>query len=148
MCHQGWQQDADELALIESYPEIFPDFYAIPLTWLERPYLRELVEFIIYVIEWFRWLPLALLQDSGDFLAVFDRWRNWLSGRIASEGDGEAGRAPYYSNGSFPKEFRQFVQTCYLEEMATARVAIETCYELETRAGSRTRRIVSIDRGD
>jgi len=126
MSHQGWQQDAEDLALIEGYPEVFPDFYAIPLTWLDRSYLKELVDFIIYLAEWFRWLPVALLQDSGDFLAVFDRWRKWSSERIASEGGVGAGRMPFYAHQSFPKEFLQFVQTCYLEEMATARVAIQT----------------------
>ncbi len=37
----------------------------------------------------------------------------------------------YYAHQRFRKDFLEFVQTCYLEEMATARVAIETLSRTE-----------------
>jgi radical SAM superfamily enzyme YgiQ (UPF0313 family) len=131
MSHQGWRQDPAELEMIQTYPDIFPNFYAVPLTWLDRGYLRELEDFVTYLATWFRWLPIALLQDRGDFLEVFDRWRRWLTERSASEADEDGAdeeimsRAPYYSQRRFWKEFAEFVRTCYLKEMATAQTAIE-----------------------
>ncbi len=54
--------------MIKAYPEIFPNFYTVPTKWLDRACLKEVRDFLIYVAVWFRWLPVALLQDSGDFL--------------------------------------------------------------------------------
>jgi len=129
---QGWRQDPAEVEMIKKYPEIFPNFYAIPLILLDRSYLRELMNFVRYVTVWFRWLPVALLQDSGDFLKVFELWRGWLAQRSARHSDENMGFIPYYSHQRFRHEFVEFVQTCYLQEMATARTAIAALVETES----------------
>jgi radical SAM superfamily enzyme YgiQ (UPF0313 family) len=131
MSHQGWQHDQADVEMIKTYPEVFPNFYAIPTKWLDRAYLKEIRDFLIYVTIRFRWLPVALLQDSGDFLKVFDRWRRWLAEKNAIESDEDIGLVLYYAHPKFRKDFLEFVQTCYLEEMATARVAIETLARTE-----------------
>ena len=130
MSHQGWQIDPADVDMIMAYPDIFPNFYALPTTELDRAYLKELRDFLTYVSTWFRWLPVALLQDSGDLLKVFDRWRSWLAKNDVGS-DRQTGPILYYAHESFRKDFVKFVRTCYLEEMATARLAIETLSRIE-----------------
>jgi len=122
--HQSWQQDPVEIEMIETYPDIFPNFYAIPTVLLERGYVKEVIDFVTYLATWFRWLPVAVLQDSGDLLKVFERWQRWRLERKASETDEDTGWTPYYSHRRFHNEFLEFVETCYLQEMADAPAAI------------------------
>jgi len=76
MAFQGWRQDAADRALILEHPSIFPNFYSVPTAHLDRGHLMELHDFLMYGIEQFRWLMVALDRRSG-ILAVFDRWRTW-----------------------------------------------------------------------
>lgn len=122
--HQSWQQDPIEIEMIKTHEDIFPNFYAIPTNELDRVYVKEAIDFVTYLATWFRWLPVAILQDSGDLLAVFDRWRRWRVERSASETDEDNGWTPYYSHRRFHTEFLEFVETCYLPEMANATAAI------------------------
>jgi radical SAM superfamily enzyme YgiQ (UPF0313 family) len=124
MSHQGWAQDPVEEEMIRSYPEVFPNFYAVPTVCLDRAYLKEIREFVSNVTMWFRWLPVALLQDSGDFLRVFDAWRVWAGARTATELEGKTGVAPYYCRRIFREDFLEFVETCYLQEMASTPAVI------------------------
>jgi hypothetical protein len=102
------------------------------------------VDFTTYLATWFRWLPVALLQDSGDLLAVFDRWERWRRDREPSAADEETGWTPYYSHRRFHSEFLEFVRTCYLREMATARAAIAAAARAESvTARDRRRPIVA-----
>jgi radical SAM superfamily enzyme YgiQ (UPF0313 family) len=130
MSHQGWRQDPADIEMIQAYPEIFPNFYAVPTTRLDREYLKEVRDFVTYVATWFRWLPVALLQDSGDFLRVFDGWREWRQRRSAEESE-DTGIVPYYSHRKFRAEFLEFVRIHYLEGMAKARLVIETLLRTE-----------------
>lgn len=57
-------------------------------------------------------------------LSVFDRWRRWRVERRASETDEDNGWTPYYSHRRFHSEFLEFVETCYLPEIAKASAAI------------------------
>lgn len=131
MSQQGWRQDPAEQEMIRAYPDIFPNFYSIPTLHLSRSYVKEVMDFATYLATWFRWLPVALLQDSGDVLQVFDRWKGWLSERTPTEADEELGRTPYYSHRRFRSEFLEFVRTCYLPEMASAPAAISALVETE-----------------
>lgn len=131
MSQQGWRQDPAEQEMIKAYPEIFPNFYSIPAKHLARGYVKDVMDFATYLATWFRWLPVALLQDSGDFLQVFDRWTIWLAARIPTAADEDLGRTPYYSHRRFRSEFLEFVKDCYLPEMAKAKTAIKTLAETE-----------------
>jgi hypothetical protein len=122
--HQSWQQDPVEIEMIKTYPDIFPNFYAIPTTLLDRSYVKEVIDFVTYLATWFRWLPVAVLQDSGDLLKVFERWQRWRVERKASATDEDTGWTPYYSHRRFHNEFLEFVETCYLPEIANAPRAI------------------------
>jgi radical SAM superfamily enzyme YgiQ (UPF0313 family) len=143
MSHQGWQQDPADAEMIGSYPDIFPNFYAVPTRSIPRSYFKEVRDFVTYVTTWFHWLPVALRQDSGDFLQVFDRWKNWLAAKDRPGGETDTGSVPYYCHRNFRGDFLEFVETCYLNELARAKAPIAALVRSEgmshaekTRAGS------------
>jgi radical SAM superfamily enzyme YgiQ (UPF0313 family) len=132
MSHQSWCEDPVEIEMIKAHPDIFPNFYAIPTEQLERSYVKEVIDFVTYLATWFRWLPVAVLQDSGDLLMVFDRWKQWRVERKSTGSEEDTGWTPYYSHRRFQHEFLQFVETCYLPEMANAPVAIAAIARTES----------------
>jgi radical SAM superfamily enzyme YgiQ (UPF0313 family) len=125
MSYQGWRQDPDDVELIKRWPDVFPNFYAVPTKWVERQYFKDVRDFVAYVATWFRWLPVALLHDSGDLLSVFERWRAWQLATQAVEQGEDRGAAPYYTHRQFRKDFLEFVRTEYLVGDAPARAAFE-----------------------
>jgi hypothetical protein len=82
------------------------------------------MDFATYLATWFRWLPVAILRDSGDLLRVFDRWRQWRTERPPRDSDEDIGWTPYYSHRRFHHEFLEFVSECYVPEMAHAKAAV------------------------
>jgi hypothetical protein len=108
MSHQGWRLDQADVDLIKRHPDIFPNFYAVPTTHLDRQYFKAVRDFVTYVATWFRWLPLAMLCDNGDFLAVFDSWSRWLDSKRAQDPGEGTGRAPYYTHRKFRRDFLEF----------------------------------------
>jgi B12 binding domain/Radical SAM superfamily len=115
MSHQGWSQDAADRELIASYPEIFPNFYGIPCP-VGRTYCDEFNRFFINGVARFRWLLVALHQESGDLLGVFDAWLAW--------GGRRQNPARYYSTFEFTREFGHFLRTVYLELIRPSSVAV------------------------
>jgi len=128
MSFQGFKQNQADFEMIQAYPEVFPNFYSIPTTHVDRAYFKEVRDFVAATYWWFRWLPLALFQDNGDMLNVFDRWRMW---RASQPMDNSAGELPYYRSRQFAKDFIEFVLTCYNKEMATAKTVISTIVDIE-----------------
>jgi radical SAM superfamily enzyme YgiQ (UPF0313 family) len=133
--HQGWQQEVPDREMIRSYPDIFTNFYAVPTLWLDRTYLKELREFILKGMRKFRWLFVALHQDCGDLLRVFDQWKSWypehLGANLFSGGDMRS----YYLGDSFRDDFLNFVRTHYLQTMARYPVAVSTVLDYQTALG-------------
>jgi radical SAM superfamily enzyme YgiQ (UPF0313 family) len=129
--YQGWVQDSVEEELIRVHPTVFPNFYAIPTRWLDRQYLSEARDFVTYLTAWFRWLPVALLQDSGDLLRVFDRWRAWSARKQIGAPQGDTGTTPYHCRRQFREDFLEFVRDCYLNEMSKAPAAVTALLQTE-----------------
>ena len=127
--HQGWKMDQADLDIIISYPDIFPNFYAIPTIDLERNYFQEVQDFIVYLSIWLHWLPVILLQDSGDFLKVFDRWKVWWRKKYVDDTTVTALEVPYLNQGQFPKDFLEFMRDCYIKEMAQSPAIISEYIE-------------------
>jgi radical SAM superfamily enzyme YgiQ (UPF0313 family) len=75
MCHQGRHQNALDRELIRQYPEIFPNFYLVPVPYLDRDYILELREFLLLAPERLRWLMVALHRSAGGLLEFFSAWR-------------------------------------------------------------------------
>jgi len=114
--HQGYRQDQEDLTLIRDYPVVFPNFYGVPTQHIERAYFKEVHDFVFGVTLWFRWLPLGLMQDSGNFLNVCDLWLSWRDDfcRTAFEKDG----APYYARSEFRDDFIKFTEEEYIPRVA------------------------------
>ncbi len=123
----SWRRDSADYALIMQYPQIFPEFYAIPTGFLDRQYLMELRNFIVYAITRFRWLIIAMHQHSGNLVAVFERWRLWLNQcRSVLRADGE-----YYVSASFRSDYLEFVATAYLNDGDPEALAVATLLQYE-----------------
>ena len=131
MSYQGWEQDPVDIEMIQANPEVFPNFYSIPTSHMDRPYFKEVRDFVTYIQVWFHWLPLALLQDSGDMLNIFDRWRTWRTNRLMDNSDLNASKKPYYLNRQFSRDFSEFALTYYNNEMAAAKKVISSIVEIE-----------------
>jgi len=111
----GWHQDLADRELIKSYPDVFPNFYAVP-TPLGRRYIKELRDFIQYGLLRCRWVLVGLHQDSGNLVGVFEAWRNWLGAnrRVDLGFDADAISVPYFARREFAKDLLEFVRICYL----------------------------------
>ena len=105
MSHQGWRQDPADLELISAYPDIFPNFYGVPCD-IGRAYVDEFNRFLMNGLLRFRWLLIALHQQSGNLLSVFDRWLAW---RGSAENPSR-----YYCTVDFCSEFKCFLREAYL----------------------------------
>ena len=77
MSHQGWRQSADDKTLIAQHPDIFGNFYSVPTPFLDRLHLKELRDWLLNGSVRFRWLFVALHQERGHLVRVFDDWRAW-----------------------------------------------------------------------
>jgi radical SAM superfamily enzyme YgiQ (UPF0313 family) len=110
MSHQGWLQDKADLDLIAAYPDIFVNFYGLPVPALDRPYLKRLREFAINGLARFRWLYLALHQTKGGLLKVFEQWE---SSGLPAKANG-LDTTFYYSSPAFRRDFTRFVRQEYL----------------------------------
>ena len=126
---QGMEQSSDDRGMIQAYPDVFPNFYTIPTSYMDRTYFKEVMDFLTYLREWLLWLPLALFLDSGDMLEVFDRWRLWRSTNLIEDPD--SSKESYYKGRKFPEDFIEFVRSYYNKEMAFAKETISDVIEIE-----------------
>ena len=112
--YHGWHQDSADREIIRAHPDIFPNFYSVP-TSLDLAYIKELRDFIQNSILRCRWLVVALHQDSGGLLEVFDAWLSWLQeNRPTRQESSGAGEEPYYARGEFSRDLLKFVRNRYL----------------------------------
>ncbi|MCG8456624.1 MAG: B12-binding domain-containing radical SAM protein [Holophagales bacterium] len=116
---QGWRQNRSDRQMILAHPEIFPNFYAVPMQHLERRFVHEVRELAVRGIEWFRRLLLFLHHDSGDLLSVVDDWLAWREEHGAGD-PAEDAHIPYHVRPQFRDEFLAFVEQRYLPERASA----------------------------
>ena len=122
MSHQGWQQDPADRRLIRAFPEIFPNFYGVPSV-VDRGYLMELNRFFMGAERRFRWLLIALHQEAGHLLTVFDAWRVWRQE--------PANPAKYYASIEFSHDFQTFLKAVYLVKMRPSSIAVPGLLELQ-----------------
>ena len=108
--HHGWRQDPADREIIRAHPDIFPNFYSVP-TLLDLGYIKELRDFIQHSVPRYRWLVVALHQDNGGLLEVFDAWLSWLrENRPTRQESPGAGEAPYYARSEFSQDLLEFVR--------------------------------------
>jgi radical SAM superfamily enzyme YgiQ (UPF0313 family) len=112
--YHGWRQDAADQEIIRAHPDIFPNFYSVP-TSLDLGYLKELREFILDSILRCRWLVVALHQDRGGLLEVFDAWLTWLQEKRPTRREvSDTDERPYYARSEFAQDFLEFVRNRHL----------------------------------
>lgn len=111
MSYQGWRQDPADVALISAYKDVFINFYAVPTESLSRDYFIEMRDFLMGLGLWLRWLPVALVNEYGDLVTVFDKWRDWNTANPAAEKDACHLGAPDYCSSSFQSRFAEFVRS-------------------------------------
>lgn len=130
MSYRGWRQEPEDHAMIAGHPEIFSSFYAVPLPYLEREFLKELRDFLLNGMRAFRRLLLGLHQDSGNVVDVFQQWQEWRAknGVPFSNGD----RTVYYAQSAFSTDFLRFVRLNYIPMASKAPLAITALMEYET----------------
>lgn len=110
----GWRQDSADREIIRAHPDIFPNFYSVP-TSLDLGYIKELRDFIQHSILRCRWLVVALHQDSGHLVEVFDAWLSWFQkNRPTREESPGAGVVPYYARSEFVQDLLEFVRDWHL----------------------------------
>ena len=128
MSYRGWPQEFQDHALIAGHPEIFSSFYATPLPFLDREFLKELRDFLLNGMRAFRRLLLGLHQDNGNIVEVFQQWREWRTTNGAAFTNG--GRTAYYAQECFPQDFLRFVESHYIST-SQAPLAITALVEYE-----------------
>ena len=125
MSHQGRSKNDEDLQLIRTYPDIFPNFYAIPTRHLDRGSLLELREFALMGAARFRWLLTAIDQSTAGMLDFFLEWREFrLQIRPSLEG---FDLRNYYRTDTFRTEFLSFVRS----HDAASTAAVEALLDYE-----------------
>jgi len=123
MSHQGCRQNEADLSLIREYPDIFPNFYLLPLQHLERNFLLELREFMLNALARFRWLVVAIDQNTQGIGEIFCEWRKYrLNLRPGLHG---LDLRQYYHTLEFCSDFRSFVRQHSIAEHAAVRTMLE-----------------------
>jgi radical SAM superfamily enzyme YgiQ (UPF0313 family) len=115
---EAWTRDNESRQLIADHPELFPNFYVLPLS-QDRDYLQELRNFVLFGLKRCRWMMVALQAECrGDFLGLFDQWLHW------NVEQGKIERPPaYYSDISFADDLLNFVGEHYLTKINPGSVA-------------------------
>jgi len=78
---------------------------------------------------WFRWIPLAMLQETGDMLKIYKRLMEWRKIRNL---DGHLYEGvPYYNHKRFANDFLEFTRDCYIEEISQNKLVISELTKTE-----------------
>jgi radical SAM superfamily enzyme YgiQ (UPF0313 family) len=143
MSYRGWQQEAEDHALIVAHPEIFSSFYSVPLPYLDREFVKELRDFLLCGHTAFRRLLLGLHQESSDIVSVFEQWREWRADNGIEFSGGE--RTLYYAQETFAHDFFRFLREQYIPKVSAAPLAITALLEYEEALRARGERQIAED---
>ena len=105
--HQGRSQNELDRELIRQYPDIFPNFYLLPVP-LDRDTLLELREFLLRAPLSSRWLLVALHRTTSGVLDVFFAWRKYRD--LLHSGLRGWQLREYYMGDAARIEFARFVR--------------------------------------
>ncbi len=108
--YQGQKQEDADMDLIAAFPDIFPNFYGIPVPGLDRRRIKRLRDFVLYGLQRFRSVMVALHQSRGGILSVFEAWEQEFPALVTMPEE----RGSYYSSDGFRADFPRFVRSVYL----------------------------------
>jgi radical SAM superfamily enzyme YgiQ (UPF0313 family) len=101
MSHQTWEQNEFDCALIEKYPDLFPNFYGLPCV-AGRHYVAEFRHFLTYGLDRCHWLMVALGDVYPHPTDLFDSWIEWRGA--------ERCRSSYYGTLQLARDLCQFAR--------------------------------------
>ena len=130
MSYRGWNQWPEDYSMIAEHPEIFSSFYSVPTPFVEREFLKEFRDFVLNGMRAFRWLLVALHQDRGSIVDVFEDWQRWHA-----ENDLQFGgdlRTVYYGRRQFRADFLRFLRADYISNKSKAPLALATLVDCES----------------
>jgi radical SAM superfamily enzyme YgiQ (UPF0313 family) len=107
--HQGCRQHPEDIGLIRSYPDIFPNFYLVPTPEMDRTLLLELREFARMAEARFRWLLGAADQATDGMLDIFFEWKK--AREVLHPGLSGQSLRRYYRDMQFVEDFVSFLRT-------------------------------------
>jgi radical SAM superfamily enzyme YgiQ (UPF0313 family) len=108
--YQGQKQEVADLDLIAAFPDIFPNFYGIPVPGLDRRRVKRLRDFVLYGLQRFRSVMVALHQSRGGILSVFEAWEQAFPALVTMSEE----RGTYYASARFRVDFPLFIRSVYL----------------------------------
>ncbi|MEZ2345550.1 radical SAM protein [Terriglobus sp. RCC_193] len=134
MSHQGLGSSEQDLDLIRTYPDIFPNFYMIPTPSLDREILFELREFLGMAVEHFRWMLCAIAQVE-DILQFHELWQAWRSQNCGPMTKSDLRR--YYASYNCRSDFLEFVRTSIADrnDVVMALVQVQEALNLSSATG-------------
>jgi len=125
MSHQGRSQNEADLKLIRDYPDIFPNFYLLPVPHLDRTCILELREFVLNALERFRWLMIAIDQSTTGIEDFFIEWREHRM--VLRRGMKGPDLRHYYRTSEFCTDFQAFLR----RHSAARHPAVEALLDFE-----------------
>lgn len=127
MSHQGLSRSPEELTMMLEHPEIFPNFYMIPVPDLDWAVLFDLREWLSMAVEHFRWLLCAMARRTAP-LELHRQWMNWRGGEHAVRTAGELRR--YYAQPASRSDFLRFAEQALGESDAVVRTLLQVEWTL------------------
>jgi radical SAM superfamily enzyme YgiQ (UPF0313 family) len=109
MSHSARRQNPEDIELIRKYPDIFPNFYLLPTTHLDRAFLLELREFLFMAEDRFRWLLGAVDQATSGILDVVAAWMDYRKSVFSTAIGHDLRR--YYQTTAFRCDFFDFLRS-------------------------------------
>ena len=129
MSFQGWTFDDQDLTLIEQHPEVFPDFYSIPNPNIQRREFKQIRDFVTALQVWFRWLPVAMQQESANMLKISRHWMEWCVEKDIPETIDD--EIPYYCHRQFADNFLEFINEFYIPRLSSHQALISELTKTE-----------------
>jgi radical SAM superfamily enzyme YgiQ (UPF0313 family) len=121
--HQGRYQNPEDVTLIKKHPDIFPNFYLLPTTYLDRALLLELREFTTMATVRFRWLLGAADQASSGILDLFVEWLEHRKSIFTAEVGPDLRH--YYRTKKFENDFVEFLSNHSISTKLPLKVLLE-----------------------
>ena len=76
LSYPGRSMSESDRALVRQHRDIFPNFYLLPTSAMERGTLQELAEFLPMTQKRLRWLMVAVYRRTSDLVGFFQAWRS------------------------------------------------------------------------
>jgi radical SAM superfamily enzyme YgiQ (UPF0313 family) len=122
---QSWDAEWEDRCLIAQYPDLFSCFYELPLEY-DRTALNELHFFLRHGCKRFKWLMIAILDETEDILSVFEGWLEWRNRERSPLFADERDIASYYESLAFFSDLLDYLERVYLPGVSDGSIAVRS----------------------